>query len=360
MLSGLTRELPQAGSPFATVATALTLLQSSFGGIVAAWLDRSGTAADLRLVGVLGASGSEGAHVSEAMPVIPRRESLSPARREDLQQRFARAVGTSETGVIDGGRALMLVAAPSTELADLSEAAGEVMRSALDQAPSGQGPGESGTLGLAWAAHELSSPLREARMAISAIHASEHLSARERRLLAGTDRSLEDLGARLQAILDLASDRASLEREAVDILDLVGRIVAGSKIDSARRVSIAASERPVTVVGDPIHLRSAIGNVIENALVHSPPGAAVQVAVGSTGNDVVIEVIDQGPGIPVADRELIFEPFVRGGDRSKPGSGLGLFVTRRVVELHGGTIQVISRPIGSTFRIEIPKEDFPA
>jgi signal transduction histidine kinase len=71
---------------------------------------------------------------------------------------------------------------------------------------------------------------------------------------------------------------------------------------------------------------------------------------------VRVSVGDQGPGIPLAEREIIFDPFVRGGvgSRATGGSGLGLFITRRVVEAHGGQVWVDSGDVGATFHMSLP------
>lgn len=88
----------------------------------------------------------------------------------------------------------------------------------------------------------------------------------------------------------------------------------------------------------------------------SSAGTEVRVLASAEDGGVVIDVQDEGPGIPVEDQRLIFEKFGRsGGGVAKPGTGLGLFIARSIVEAHGGSLEVESVPEqGSVFRLELP------
>ena len=102
-----------------------------------------------------------------------------------------------------------------------------------------------------------------------------------------------------------------------------------------------------------------MANVVRNALGYSPPTTPVTVCVETDGDVARVLVRDRGPGIPAAERHLIFDPFARGGaaDGGRGGKGLGLFIARRVVEAHGGVIGL--RPVrpGAEFCIELPLAD---
>jgi signal transduction histidine kinase len=96
-------------------------------------------------------------------------------------------------------------------------------------------------------------------------------------------------------------------------------------------------------------MREVIMNLVDNGRA---AGGPVQVRIAEQGRRLVIEVRDHGPGVPAADRDKIFEPFFTGKTQ---GTGLGLAITRRIVELHRGTISVDDAPDGGAlFRIEIP------
>jgi signal transduction histidine kinase len=113
----------------------------------------------------------------------------------------------------------------------------------------------------------------------------------------------------------------------------------------------------VCVIGDPQQLRSAIANVVRNALVYSPPATGVRVRVEASGDSARVVVRDEGPGIAAQERETIFDPFSRGRSASgNQGVGLGLFIARRVLEAHGGSIALRPSRSGATFVLELPVE----
>jgi two-component system, OmpR family, sensor histidine kinase KdpD len=100
----------------------------------------------------------------------------------------------------------------------------------------------------------------------------------------------------------------------------------------------------------------ALTNVLENAARFTAPGRRIDVSVARLHDGVQVRVADQGPGIPDADRERIFEPFVRG--EGSAGTGLGLAIARAIVEAHGGTIRAGDAPGGGTaVVIELPGGD---
>ena len=141
-----------------------------------------------------------------------------------------------------------------------------------------------------------------------------------------------------------------LAMEPTDLVPLADRAVAAGRA--------AASGHPVTLVmpdeavvaGDADRLRQVVDNLLANALRHSPDGAAVEVRVTAGPDAVTIEVADHGPGVPVADRERIFEPFYRADSsraRATGGAGLGLAIVAAIARAHGGTVGVEPNGNGS-------------
>jgi len=122
-----------------------------------------------------------------------------------------------------------------------------------------------------------------------------------------------------------------------------------------RRVTVTTSTR-ATVMADGKHIRAAVSNLIRNALQYSPKDRPVSVHVDRGPGCVTLTVKDEGPGIPLAEREVIFDPLARGeaGRASRAGTGLGLFIARRVAEAHDGRIWVESTGPGATFHLELP------
>jgi signal transduction histidine kinase len=104
---------------------------------------------------------------------------------------------------------------------------------------------------------------------------------------------------------------------------------------------------------DPARIRSVLGNLISNAIRHTPPGGSIKVEVGASGDDVIVTVTDSGEGIPADLLPRVFERFVKGV--SSPGSGLGLAIAHDIVTAHGGKLEIQS-PVGSgtTVRMMLP------
>ncbi len=107
---------------------------------------------------------------------------------------------------------------------------------------------------------------------------------------------------------------------------------------------------------DPALFPMVISNLLDNTLKYSPQGGDVIVRTGIVSKSVVIEVLDQGIGVPPSEREMIFERFRRGGNASSyPGDGLGLYLVRRIVAVHGGSVCCAAGDSGETvFRVELP------
>jgi two-component system OmpR family sensor kinase len=116
---------------------------------------------------------------------------------------------------------------------------------------------------------------------------------------------------------------------------------------------------PVVIDGVADDLHRLAGNLVENALIHTPAGTPVTVSVRRDDDSAVLEVADRGPGVPPALRERVFERFARGaGDAARSGgSGLGLAIVRAVAEAHHGTVEVDdAEGGGARFTVRIPVE----
>ncbi len=112
---------------------------------------------------------------------------------------------------------------------------------------------------------------------------------------------------------------------------------------------------------DRSRIRTALDNLVSNAVKYSPEGGTIRVNVTNSSSNVVVEVCDDGPGIPTDEQALIFEPFFQGRQQAGGhvrGSGLGLSVAKECVEAHGGSIELTQRPAaGACFRVTIPNYD---
>ena len=211
--------------------------------------------------------------------------------------------------------------------------------------------------------HELKNPLTGLRAALANL--SESAAPEERELASVNARRdverLQRLLADLRKLSDL--DERPLECLPVQVPDILEEIVeAASSLPAyqGRSVSLLIANVPPLppVVGDRDLLGLALYNLIENALKFTGAGNAVQVRAREDGRSVVIEVADGGPGIPEEDLPHLFEELYRGANaRGIPGSGLGLALAARIVDLHGGSLKVASRQgerQGTVFSIHLP------
>lgn len=112
------------------------------------------------------------------------------------------------------------------------------------------------------------------------------------------------------------------------------------------------------MLGDPEQLRQILANLTRNAVVHAPPGTAIEITVSSKDGQAVIEVGDHGPGLPPDAGDRLFERFWRpegGRTRGRDGAGLGLAIVKAIVERHGGEVHAYNADDGgAAFRVTLP------
>ena len=323
-----------------------SLLRASDLGVAFFFEDRAGR---LRTAFRFGATIDPGRR-----PPSLRRETLTDGRTRFLQKKDGRLVGFFP---IDGSGDVIGVAEVSTRGMSMRRHRREVERTIVRLSERLQRDADLDRqrrtldIGLAWMAHELRGPLLAARLSLE--NAADDLDPTHARSIERTAGELSRLAAGLDSILHLAVGAGTIRRRAVDLPALVRDAAVCCVAESGDdRVTIEATDQ-LAVVADPLHLRSAIENVIRNALRYSTSGSTVLVTVEPRKDDVVVEVQNEGSGITPDDRGRIFEPLVTG--RSGSGAGIGLFVARRVIERHGGTIRYHEPRDGlSAFELRLP------
>ncbi|HEY6835758.1 MAG TPA: ATP-binding protein [Gaiellaceae bacterium] len=159
----------------------------------------------------------------------------------------------------------------------------------------------------------------------------------------------------------LDRDELRLDRDPVDIGDLVHTAVEHMRESLPEAISLTASTESngTAALGDRSRIEQVLVNLIDNAIKYSPGGGEVSVSTAASPHGVRVEVRDTGIGIPAAEQASVFEKFYRGsldGQAVRPGTGLGLYICRELVQRMGGTIGVESDPgSGSTFFFELPR-----
>jgi two-component system, OmpR family, sensor histidine kinase KdpD len=151
----------------------------------------------------------------------------------------------------------------------------------------------------------------------------------------------------------LASGTLGLRTEPVDLGSAAREVIADLAGTLGRRPVSARIVGDNRVSADPARVRQIIANLLTNACKFSPAGTDIEVSVSSDGEESVLTVTDQGPGVSAEWREAIFERFGR-PDANVPGSGLGLYVARGLARAHGGDVEVADSSTGACFMLRLP------
>lgn len=198
---------------------------------------------------------------------------------------------------------------------------------------------------LADAAHELRTPIAILQTNLEAMPSSNQ----QQKLLNDVGR----LANTAEQLLDLQRiDQGQAMTQDVDLVEICKTVTADlapSAIAAGYEISFASDTHQLLRPGDSGSLERAVTNLVRNAIEHGGGGGTIKVTVGRPG---VIEVSDEGPGIPEAHREEVFEPFYRMAPKSS-GAGLGLNLVRQIVQRHGGDVTIVPRDKGASFRISL-------
>jgi two-component system sensor histidine kinase MprB len=330
-----------------------------------------------------GRTGYEEIHLSGArwrMFVAPIADAFGPASGGAVlvaadTREIDQTIGNLGAVVALSGVAVVLLAAVAaamltrrslSPLRRLAVAAGEIERTAdpARRLPEPQALDEIGQL--TGVLNRMLASLEQARTAERRLlaDASHELRTPVTALLGNVEYAARH-GADAEVLADLRSDASRLARLVDGLLALERAAtteLVRAPVPLDRLIEKLTDEQPpgrvsvgplaaVTVSGDEEALRRAIGNLIENGLVHGPPGGIVTVALQADGPWARIAISDAGPGPDPAARVRLFERFWRAEEASgRPGSGLGLSIVAAIVDAHRGRIQVQ----GSTFLVELP------
>jgi two-component system sensor histidine kinase CpxA len=211
--------------------------------------------------------------------------------------------------------------------------------------------------------HELRSPLARLRVALELARDQGETAADENfdRMEREAER-IDDLIGQLLLLERLAAGEPDGEKQTFALSDLLGEVVDDASFEaSVREIGVAVKTVGATasIRGFPTLIRSAIDNILRNAIRHAPASTAVDVDLEVNDAWVTVTIRDHGPGVPDEHLESLFEPFTRvadARDRASGGSGLGLAIARRAVELHDGAVSARNHPeAGLEVELRLPR-----
>ncbi|CAA9272124.1 MAG: hypothetical protein AVDCRST_MAG93-2684 [uncultured Chloroflexia bacterium] len=222
---------------------------------------------------------------------------------------------------------------------------------------------------LSLASHELKTPLTTVIGYIELLQRrtgkDNTLSERDQRTLQLIADQTQRLNKMIMSLFDISrieTGQLSIERGSVDVCALVKRVVADVQVTLVERlIEVCCPDDPLIIQGDDLRLEQVFQNLLQNAVKYSPRNAPIGVVVRQHEGWIRVAVQDQGIGVPQADLPHLFERFYR-ADNVEPakinGLGIGLYVVKQIVELHGGEVMVESvEGEGSTFTVSLPRGD---
>ncbi|HEX5760757.1 MAG TPA: ATP-binding protein [Thermoanaerobaculia bacterium] len=218
---------------------------------------------------------------------------------------------------------------------------------------------------LATLAHELRNPLAPIRTAVEILHREGGASVESRWALEVIDRQMAQMTRLVDDLLDVSRitrDKLELRKGRAELAGLVRSAVETSRpllAAGGHQLTVSVPPRPIFVDADPTRLEQALSNLLNNAAKYTPRGGDVSVTVERRRGQAAVTVRDTGIGIPPEMLPRIFDMFTqvdRSLERAQGGLGIGLTLARRLVEMHGGTIEAHSEGPGrgSSFTIRLP------
>lgn len=210
--------------------------------------------------------------------------------------------------------------------------------------------------------HDLRTPLVTVIGALSAVEAGGLSPAQERGLVVEAldeARRLDRFVGNLLGMTRLGHGALVPRRAAVAVAEVIGRARADlSRVLARFRVAVEIDPATPPLAVDPVLIGQALVNLLENASKYAPEGSTIRLTAAPVPEGVALTVIDEGPGIPVAERGRVFDLFHRAvqGDGQPAGTGLGLAIVKGMVEANGGTVAVIAPPDGrgAAIRLLLP------
>ncbi len=188
------------------------------------------------------------------------------------------------------------------------------------------------------------------------------LNAQQKEFIRRVENNVHSITALINDLLDLGRIEAGFDsrKEIVPLPTIIHLTLEGQRqhlMEKSQRLLVEISENLPPVQGHPIHLRQMLANLVGNAIKYTPEGGEIRLRARAESDQIILQVSDNGPGIPLAEQPYIFDKFYRASNvpADTPGTGLGLAIVKSIVENHRGRIWVDSNPgQGTTFTVVLP------
>lgn len=217
---------------------------------------------------------------------------------------------------------------------------------------------------LAVLAHELRNPLAPIHNAVQVLRKTEDAPLQKRRALVGMmERQVRHLVRLVDDLIEISRierDKIELRRERCDLASILQNAIETAQPlieQNHHKIGLHLPDEKIALLGDPVRLVQIFANLVNNAAKYTPPGGAIDIVVERRGHAIEVSVRDNGVGIPPESLPHVFELFMQGDSgRGVGGLGIGLALTCKLVQLHGGTIEARSqgRDKGSEFVVRLP------
>jgi signal transduction histidine kinase len=353
----LAAELVTLSSPVKAVERIVVYCHRRFHVPIAGWLS-DGAGSPFRLIATRGLRGAVRTSFWHDATELPSRSELNEDVWQTKAERYVRAIADRQLTWLDAGKAVFLVAGSGQESEELLPCLRSILPGAiehLDVMAAAERRDRSLDTALAWTAHEFRTPLMSVHARLQSLIRNGLLPEDHAGLLNQSSKELTDLGELVESLLRWSAGDTFLHRQPLDLVEFIRTIVETEMGSESGRIVILGPES-LRIRADPLQLRSAMANLIRNALMYSDPGSKVRIVMHQGDETASVTVLDEGPGVPSEEMGKIFDPFVRARvtGRTRKGRGLGLFVAQRVVQAHGGTIWAESTPRGARFHVHLP------
>ena len=351
----LAGELLRATTPASAMRSAVKLCSRRTGEAIAGLLpDPSGIGWSVAAAHGFGAA--KRAELRRCVEDVGARGGAAE-NQDRLAACFAATTGRTGAEALEAGDAVVIVAELRPDVQEFLRTVATFVGEAIERIGTvdwANTRNENLDLAIAWTAHELKGPLVGARAALGRV------------TVGNEDRTGQDLLRRSRDELGLLADlvdpllrwsagSSSLRLRRVDLVRIVREAVASCRLEAEEPTVAIEAPKHVWVRADAQQLGRGIANVVRNAVSYAPAGTTVRVTVEETDDGARVRVRDRGPGVPASERRLIFDPFAQGMSvNGRGGSGLGLFIARRIMEAHHGSIGLRSARPGTEFCMELP------